>query len=67
MSNHSLGFTLKTSDLGAKRGAQFAQRLLINGHASDLHPREHLNQWKFNFTIETKGSRLAQLFGKGAP
>jgi hypothetical protein len=39
---------------------------LINGHASDLHPRKHLNEGQLNLAIEAKGARLTQLFGKGA-
>ena len=66
MANHTLGLTLKSGDLSAKRGAQFAQRFLINGHASDLHPRKHLNEGQLNLAIEAKGARLTQLFGKGA-
>ena len=45
MANGALGLPLEPGDLGTKRGAQFAQRRLINGNPGDLHPRKHLNQW----------------------
>ena len=66
MADHPGCLALKSGDLCTKGRAQFGQRCLIHGNASDLHARQHFNEWQLNFAIEAQRAGLAQLFREGA-
>ena len=66
MTNGLLGLPLKARNLCSECRAELAQRRAINGDASNLHARKHLDQRQLDLAIEAQRAGLAQLFGERA-